>query len=164
MCLFFKFLYWLFPFRDFRVFILRAHMDRCQLCRGEYEIDELIQEALNPPGWIKDEPSLWPGVDRRIGKGMAGKTSGEKKAKIFRKWAWVTASLVLAAAVLLVVWSRKNGGRYSPSEEAAINQNIPQVTIKRAELNGKKAASYVYQTPEISFIWFSEHEKNGDSQ
>ena len=48
-----------------------------------------------------------------------------------------------------------------PGEAEALMKETPRVVIEHAEINGKKARPYIYQTPEISYIWFSEAKNNG---
>ena len=161
MCLFFKFLFWLFPFRGFRALVLRIHIDLCSRCQEEYEIDSLTNDILTIPDWIKEEPSLWPQVKRRMVH--LGKITIKRKTPYLKtKWRWAAATLFIAAVVVLIVWTQQSRVKRIPFEKAAAVQGIPQVTIKHAKLNGKKATSYVYQTQKISFIWFSETDKTGD--
>ncbi len=162
MCLIFKFLFWLFPFRGFRALVLRIHIDHCSRCQEEYEIENLTKDILDVPDWIKAEPSLWPQVKRKMVHPGDEKTKKRKKPYFRTKWYWAGATLFIAAAVVLIVWNQKSSIKRFSFEEAVTSQEIPQVTIKHAELNGKKATSYVYQTQKISFIWFSETEKTGD--
>ena len=162
MCLFFKFLFWLFPFRSFRVLVLRIHIDHCSRCQEKYEIDSLTKDILTVPDWIEEEPSLWPQVNRKMVL-PGDKITKKRKTSYFKfKWYWAAASLFIAAAVVLIVWNQQSGVKEISFEEAAAAQKLPKVTIKNAEVNGKKATSYVYQTQKISFIWFSETGKTGD--
>jgi hypothetical protein len=43
-----------------------------------------------------------------------------------------------------------------PVEKAALVNEMSRVKITFAEIKGKKAIPYVYQTPTVSFIWFEE--------
>lgn len=162
MCLLFKFLFWLFPFRSFRALVLRIHIDRCSRCQEEYEIEDKTKDILTIPDWIKEEPSLWPRVNRKMIPVGDEKTKKLKKPYFKTKWYWAAATLFIAAAVVLIVWNQQSGKKRIAFEETAATQEIPQVTIKHAEVNGKKATSYVYQTQKISFIWFSETDKMGE--
>ncbi len=162
MCLFFKFLFWLFPFRGFRALVLRIHIDRCSRCQKEYEIEDLTKDILTVPDWIEKEPSLWPQVNRKMVTLGDEKTKKRKKPYSKTTWYWAAATLFIAAAVLLIVWNYQSEINRIPFEEVAVTQEFPQVTIKHAEVNGKKATSYVYQTQKISFIWFSETDKTGE--
>ncbi len=162
MCLFFKFLFWLVPFQGFRALVLRIHFDRCIRCQEEYEIEDLTKDILTVPDWINAEPSLWPQVKHKMIPMGDEKTKKRKKLHFKTKWYWAAATLFIAAAVVLIVWTQQNGNKRILFEEALVTQEIPQVTIRNAEVNGKKATSYVYQTQEISFIWFSETDKTGE--
>jgi len=162
MCLFFKFLFWLFPFRGFRALVLRIHIDLCSRCQEEYEIEDMTKDILVVPDWIKAEPSLWPQINRKMVPVGDEKTRKRKKPYFKTRWYWAAATLFIAAVVVLIVWNQQSGVKKISFEEAAATQKIPQVTIKHAEVNGKKATSYVYQTQKISFIWFSETDKTGD--
>ncbi len=162
MCLIFRLLFWLFPIRSIRAAILRIHIDLCCRCQQEYEIEDLTKDILTVPGWIKAEPSLWPQVKRKMVTSVEKTTVRRKKSYFMTKWQWAAATLFIAAALVLIVWARQSSVKRIPFEEAAAAQKIPQVTIRHAEVNGKKATSYVYQTQRISFIWFSETDKTGD--
>lgn len=162
MCLFFKFLFWLFPFRSFRALVLHIHIDLCSRCQEEYEIEDLTKDILAVPDWIEEEPSLWPQVNRKMVT-LGNEESRKRKKPHFKtRWYWAAATLFMAAAVVLIVWNQQSSVKRISFEEATATQEIPQVTIKHAEVNGKKATSYVYQTQKISFIWFSETDKTGD--
>ena len=162
MCLFFKFLFWLFPFRGFRALVLRIHIDKCGRCQREYEIENLMKDIMDVPDWIKAESSLWPQVKRKIVPSGDEKTRKRKNPNFKTKWHWAAATLLMAAAVVLIVWNQQPGVKRISFEEASATQKFPQVTIKHAEVNGKKATSFVFQTQKTSFIWFSETDKTGE--
>lgn len=162
MCLIFKFLFWLFPIRSVRAAILRIHIDLCSRCQEEYEIENTAKEIMAVPDWIKAEPSLWPQINRKMILSKDKKTRKRNKPNFNTKWFWATATLLIAAAVVLIVWTQQTVVKRFSFEEAVTTQGILPVTIKHAEVNGKTATSYVYQTQRISFIWFSETDKTGD--
>jgi len=122
----------------------------------------MTKDILDVPDWIKAEPSFWPQVKRKIVLPEEKITKKRKKPYFKTKWQWAAATLFIAAAVVWIVWNQQSGVKGISFEEAAATQKIPQVTIKNAEVNGRKATSYVYQTQKISFIWFSETEITGD--
>ena len=117
MCLFFKFLFWLFPFRGFRALVLRIHIDLCSRCQEEYEIDSLTKDMLDVPDWIKAEPSLWPQVNRKMVLPGDEKTKKRRKPYFKTQWYWAAATLFIAAAVVLIVWNQKGSIKRIPFKE-----------------------------------------------
>ena len=160
MCLFFKFLYWLLPVRGFRAAILRYHIDHCSRCQEECDIEDQTKDILAVPDWIKTEPSLWPQIKHEMARLEDKKQKSRKRPYFITKWQWATASLFLVILVAVLIWTQRRVVDSTVQVEVPIAQEVSQVSIKHAELNGKKATSYVYQTLKTSFIWFSETEKN----
>jgi hypothetical protein len=160
MCLIFKFLYWLFPIRGFRAAILKYHIDHCSCCQEKYDIEDQTKDILAVPDWIKTEPSLWPQVKQKMVLQEDKITRNPKRSFFTTKWQWATVALFFVAIVTWIIWNQQSDVKKIILDESESAQEITQVTIKHAELNGKNATSYVYQTQKISFIWFSETEKN----
>lgn len=157
MCKFFKFLYRLIPGRNFQFFLIKKHFSGCYRCQKEIEINDLLKEIIVIPEWIKAEKSLWPQIKPVL------YTPEEKVLKIkrkyevsfFKKWRWAIAGLALVIVMGLSLMVHQNFLKESLSKEK------PRIEITYAEIKGKKAKPYIYQTPNMSFIWFAKTKDNG---
>ena len=70
------------------------------------------------------------------------------------------AGFVFAAVIGLGLLIHQNFLKRTP-EESAVEIDTPRIIIKHAEIKGKKAKPYIYQTPYVSFIWFAETKNSG---
>jgi len=117
---------------------------------------------LAVPSWIAEDESIWPQIREKLYSQRKKSIKAEKTLKpfFFTRWKWVAVGLVLVVAVGVVLMVHTNIQRKSAEVEALMRET-PRVLIKHAEIEGKKARAYIYQTPEISFIWFTEAKNNG---
>lgn len=162
MCRLYKILYKLFPVKSFQSFLIEKHFSVCSSCQKETEIESQLKKALAAPSWIAKEESIWPHLREKLYSQRKKQFKAEKALKPFflTKWKWAAVGLVLVVAIGLILLVHINYQRKS-TEKEALFKDTPRVVIKHAEINGKKARAYLYQTPEISFIWFSEAKNNG---
>lgn len=157
MCNFFKFLYQLIPVKNFRSFLIKKHFSSCYRCQKEIEINNQLKEIIVIPEWIKEEKSLWPQIKPRL------YTPEEKVLKIkkkyefsfFKRWRWAMAGLALIIVMGLSLLIHQNFFKITSSKEKS------GIEITYAEIKGKKAKPYIYQTPTMSYIWFAEAKNNG---
>lgn len=161
MCKIYKILYAVLPIKKWKDALIRRHFERCPSCAEEVERISKAAEAFFRPDWIQDTTNLWPQIRDKI-------TSSEKRAErvppeIGRgrfwlgKWGWAGASaafLILGAIGFFIL---RHHDRSIPAPELAPLQApaalIPRVQVISAEIGGKRAKAYVYQTPAASFIW-----------
>jgi len=117
---------------------------------------------LAVPSWIAEDESIWPQIREKLYSQRKKSIKAEKTLKpfFFTRWKWVAVGLVLVVAVGVVLMVHTNIQRKSAEVEALMRET-PRVLIKHAEIEGKKARAYIYQTPEISFIWFTEAKNKG---
>jgi len=117
---------------------------------------------LAAPDWIAKEEIMWPQIKEKIDsqRKKSIKAGTAFQLFFFRKWKWAAVGLVLVVALGVVLMIQTNVQRKPPEAEALVKET-PRVVIEHAEIDGKKAKAYIYQTPEISFIWFSEAKDNG---
>jgi hypothetical protein len=162
MCRLCKLLYKFIPIKNFQSFLIEKHFSVCSSCQKETEIESQLKKVSTVPSWIAKEESIWPQIREKLYSQRKKTLKAEKKLKpsFIQKWKWAAVSLVLVIAVGVVLLVPINYQRKSAEEEALV-KDTPRVVIKHAEINGKKARAYLYQTPEISFIWFSEAKNNG---
>ncbi len=157
MCKFYKFLYWLIPVKRFQSFLIRKHFSGCDRCQREIEMDNRLKEMVIPD-WIRAEESLWPQIKPRLSIPEEKTFIKEKKdgSFSFKKWHWAMAGLALVCVMGLSFLIYQNFLKKPPAEEAALVNEMSRVKITYAEIKGKKAMPYIYQTPTVSFIWFAE--------
>jgi len=162
MCRLYKLLYKLFPVKSFQSFLIEKHFSVCSSCQKETEIESQLKNVLAVPNWIVQEEIMWPQIREKLysQRKKLFKTKKTLQPFFFAKWKWAVASLVFVVAFGVIIMIHINFQRKSAEEEALL-EDTPRVVIKHAEINGKKARPYIYQTPEISFIWFSEAKNNG---
>ena len=117
---------------------------------------------LADPDWIAKEESMWPQIREKIysQRKKSFKADTALKPFFFPRWRWAVVCLFFVVAVGVALMIQTNVQRKSPELEALVEET-PRVVIEHAEIDGKKARAYIYQTPEISFIWFSEAKNNG---
>ena len=162
MCRIYKLLYAIIPVKRFRSFLIESHFSVCPNCQRETEIESYPEDMLADPDWIAKEESMWPQIKEKIFSQRKKSFKAEKTLKPFflPKWKWAAVGLVLVIAVGAVLMIQTNFQKKSAEPEVLVKET-PRVTIEHAEIDGKKARAYIYQTPEISFIWFSEAKDNG---
>ena len=162
MCRLYNLLYTIFPVKRFRSFLIKKHFSACSSCQKESEIESQLKDMLAAPSWIAKEEIMWPQIREKLNSQRKKSFKTEKTPQPFfsTRWKWAAAGLVLVVAIGVVLLVITSVQRKSEEAEALVKET-PRVLIKHAEINGKKARPYIYQTPEISFIWFSEAKNNG---
>jgi len=162
MCRLYKLLYAIIPVKKFRSFLIKKHFSVCSNCQKELETESQLKEMLADPDWIAKEESMWPQIREKIysQRKKSFKADTALKPFFFPRWRWAVVCLFFVVAVGVALMIQTNVQRKSPEPEALVEET-PRVVIEHAEIDGKKARAYIYQTPEISFIWFSEAKNNG---
>jgi hypothetical protein len=164
MCKLMRLLFIAIPFHSFRDFLIGNHLSNCPRCQKEWELDQETVKSFAMPDWIKKESSLWPRIQAKI------KRSGQEKilsrkgkaTSRFLRWQWAVTSLALFIFVGLILVINKVGLRPRSITEISLASKNPQVNIIRAEIQGKKAKTFIYQTKENLFIWFDELNQEED--
>lgn len=162
MCRLYKLLYKLFPVKSFQSFLIKKHFSICSSCQKETEIESQLKNVLATPCWIAKEESIWPQIREKLYSQRKKTLKADRAFQPFflKKWKWAAVGLVLVVSIGVVLLVHTNLKRESAGAEALL-EDTPRIVIKHAEIEGKKARAYIYQTPEISFIWFSEIKNNG---
>lgn len=162
MCKLYKLLYHLFPFKSLQSFLIEKHFAVCSHCQKDIEIEGQLKNILAIPSWIEKEESVWPEIKERIYSQRKESFKADKTPVLFflKKWKWAAVGLILVVALGLILMVQINYQRKSDEAEIFAKET-PRVVIKHAKIKGKKARPYIYQTPEISFIWFSEAKNDG---
>lgn len=162
MCKLGKFLYWLTPAKNFQAYLIKKHISRCLECQKEIEeADNRIKEISIIPNWAKAEKNLWPQIKQTIlsQEETALRTKRKHGFSLIRKWHWAVACLLLVAVIGLSLLIHQNFLRKTSLEEMYFTKENPRVKIKYAEIKGKAARPYIYQTPTTCFVWFGENNK-----
>jgi hypothetical protein len=176
MCRLFKILVAAVPFRSWKSAIVRRHLGRCERCAEALKAgDRAIASALKPD-WIAGGPSLWPGVQEKIDAAefssrlpeALSQTHLRRSLRIARRWA-LAASISACLAAVVIVWvvvgrpdRRPWGAGLTPSgRPVVVPASAPRVQIISAEVGGKRAKTYIYQTPKGSFIWIAPQKEIG---
>ncbi len=169
MCKIHRLMAVIIPSRRMReVFVVRQ-IERCPRCREcENLNDPRISDFLNP-GWIRENADLWPGIRSRL---LSDETKPRETGhaerhslSLVRKWGWPIFVTGLAASCVLVLIGLRFFEK-TPSPPAVFLMAHPadieaRVQVLDTEFEGKRAKSYIYQTPTASFIWIAPSKKNG---
>lgn len=163
MCRLLRLLYHIIPIKKLQAFLILKHFDRCPSCREKASADAELERLLSVPSWVEEEQSLWPDIKTGILKEEESRSFHEKKARPFRvmMMKWAAAGLLLAVVFALNFWLHKDfAGSQTPADSEGV-KNISKISIKYAEVNGKKAKPFIYRTSNTSFVWFSKINGNG---
>jgi hypothetical protein len=164
MCKFIAFLYGLIPLQGFRAFLIKRHIANCSICEKEPAIETLLQEKLRIPEWIESEQSLWPKIKEKVLSPEPLPSAHRQKVLRFMapRWQWALAGLALLLVVGINILIERDLDPQRLQEEFIATATIPTVIITHAEIKGKKAKPFIYQTHEKCFIWFEESKSEGD--
>lgn len=170
MCKIYKILYAAIPVKKWKSALIRRHFERCPRCAEEIIFKDHVVRAFFKPDWIQETPNFWPQIRTRI-------ISHENQPETFRpgispwqlrarRW-----SLAAAAAAFLIIGAigffllRQPDHKISGPESSLpkdLIAAVPRVQVISAELGGKRAKAYIYQTPTASFIWIAPSKEPGE--
>jgi hypothetical protein len=169
MCKIYKFLYAAIPIRKWESALIRRHFERCPRCAEEIIFKDHAASAIFEPDWIRETPNLWPQIRTKI-------ISFESRPETFRPeisprqlrargWRWAAT----AAAFLIVgttgFFILRQYSHKTPGSESSLPKDLiaaaPRVQVISADLGGKRAKAYIYQTPTASFIWIAPSKETG---
>lgn len=164
MCKIIAFLYGLIPIQGFRAFLVKKHFAKCPACQKEWAIETILVEKFQTPGWIESEQSLWPQIRKKIYALEIPPSTPRQKARQFLipRWQWALAGLALLVLVGINLLIERDFHQNALQGEFIATSTTPRIIITHAEINGKKAKPFVYQTQEGFFIWFEESKPEGD--
>lgn len=159
MCKLIRFLYTTIPFHGFRDYLIQNHLEDCPQCQRKWAIARDIEDFFAMPEWIKKESSLWPRIQEKIKRKRVEQEqapSGKKEIFFFPRWRWALAGLALFILVGMIFLIDKT--MIQPPIETRISFALknPQIKIIHAEIQGKKAKPFIYQTTDKLYIWFDE--------
>jgi len=169
MCKIYKILYAVIPIKKWKSALIRRHFERCPRCAEEIIFKDHVVRAFFKPDWIQEASDQWPQIRPRIishevqfQRFRPGITASQLRA---RRWKWVaTAAAFLIVGTtgffILRQYSHKTPGPES-SLPKELSVAVPRVQMISAELGGKRAKAYIYQTPTASFIWIAPSQETG---
>ncbi len=160
MCKFITFLFDLIPIPRFRSYLIKTHLAKCSFCQKELVPDSVLEEKFKIPIWIQSEQSLWPQISDKIFTCEDLPHEHRPRALPFSvpRWQWALVVLALVVLVGINLLIERDIGRRSIQGEISVSSTTPRIIITRAEIKGKKAKPFIYQTKERFFIWFEEPE------
>jgi hypothetical protein len=165
MCKLIRFFYLLIPVHGFRAFLIQKHISSCSVCEKEWGMDMSAQEAFIKPEWIALERSFWPHIQKRIlaGEREETRSMAREKTSLSPRWQWALASGLVLIVLLGISFVLDIGlfRKTSKAEVSSVSKN-PRVDIIYAEIHGKRAKPFIYQTQENLFIWFDELNREDD--
>jgi hypothetical protein len=133
-------------------------------------LENAVREFLTP-AWTRDNPGFEANIRRRQDRaesaratewtGTTGRGTGFKPR--LRLQVAIGAALLFLAVGGWMLFRNRDGGPSSsgPSAPGAAPGFGPRVRVFSAELRGKPAKTYIYQTPKISFVWISPSKEIG---
>lgn len=156
-------MYSILPFKTIRSALIKKHFEVCEDCQEIIQPEKPLNEVEAIKAWAQKEKSLWPEIildfkKLKHAKPAPDKTSIFHPRKIWR-WALVCLVIIVASGIGLLI--NENFFKEASIEETLLEEDNPRVDIEYAEIKGKKAIPYIYQTPNISYIWLSETKKSG---
>jgi len=170
MCKIHKLIAAIIPLARMREAFVVRQIQRCPRCRESENLnDPRVTDFLNPL-WIRQSDDLWPQVwDRICSEERAPQEIeqfGSLSPHFIPRWAWPVAVACFAGLCILAIVSLKHSETVSNQPSAILPMKSlnmqPRVLVLDAELNGKRAKPYIYQTPTGSFIWIVPSKENGD--
>ena len=162
MCKLYRILYKLIPIKAFQSYLIKNHFSVCPQCGEAAGIDDLGIEKLLCPENFRDSQSLWPHIEPKLQPVKTDQMSLEDRSStFFRKWRWALAGICLAVVIGASALFYRNIQKKAYSDAGDRFPEEARIEIANAEVYGKKARSFIYQTSSASFIWFSENQDNG---
>jgi hypothetical protein len=157
-------LYDLVPIQGFRAYLIKKHLAKCPVGQRDLDIETLLKEKFRIPGWIESEKSLWPHVREKIFAPETVPSASSERALRFTKpwWHWAVAGLALLVMAALNLLILRNFNHHPFQGESAVPPFTSTIIINHAEIKGRKAKPFIYQTHEACFIWFEESKSEGD--
>ncbi len=164
MCKLISFLYDLIPIRGFRAFLIKKHLIKCAICQNELSIEPLYEEKFKAPEWIESEQSLWPHIREKLSTQRIPSSPSlqNKKRFLIPRWQWALAGFILLVLVGIYLLIKQDFRQNALKGEFIATSTTPRIVIMHAEIEGKKAKPFVYQTQERFFVWFEKSKPEGD--
>jgi hypothetical protein len=168
MCRLIRFLYALVRWKKFRAFLIRKHMESCPLCSDAPPVgpgDRVWTNVIRPPDWIRAEGSMWPEIQKRMREGSAAASARAPSlppviaSRHHFLGSLIPAAAGLAAVAVLGVLAWRAAHRVPGAAEAGIGRQ--RVEVLSAEVEGRKARPFIFQTKDTSYIWFSQTPDEG---
>lgn len=163
MCKIYRILYVMIPVKKWKSLLIRRHFERCPDCAGESDLRSDVVRLFFKPDWLEETSSVWPAVRRRI---VSEENEFEKiRSKSFPsslrlpRWAFAAAGATLFVLGTIGFFLLRHHDLKILGPESLLPKNpavsIPRVQVISVELAGKRAKTYIFQTPTATFIWIA---------
>jgi anti-sigma factor RsiW len=144
LCKFVNFWFSLFPVKPWQDFLVRAHIHKCPACQDRLASLDEVKALLMHESDVRSSRDLWPDIKSAI---MKRKTEKRAFFSVYRKWAFVAASLmaVLVAGFLFYTILVQNGKLIEQEEGARFQINYIRV-------GDEPATPFLYQPKDSDMI------------
>jgi hypothetical protein len=164
MCKLIRFLYLTIPLHGFRDFLIQKHLADCPRCQKDWTFAPDLEKSFAMPVWINKESSLWPHIKQKLQRMEQAPKASRKHRPSFllHRWQWATTGLALIMLVGVILVVERTKIQSPAGVETTLTLKNPQIKIIHAEIQGKKAKTFIFQTTENLFIWFDEIDQEED--
>jgi len=142
----------------------------------EEKILQTAAELFRPP-WLRDEPSLWPRVQKAMAAPAAGERSAPREYRIrafssfgpasASPWKWSAAALGIGLMIfgLALVGLRSRILRPEVGATPALAAGLgPRIEILSSVLAGSPAKAFLFQTEGTSYVWLAPEKGKGKAK
>jgi hypothetical protein len=131
-------------------------------------VDLKVQGIFARPDWVNKETSLWQQVNEKIASQETQKPQFKLKESrttmTLRRWSWAAGAVVLIIIGISIL-SHKHSQRNVAWKAEALSHvqksENQKAGIVVAEVGGRTATAYIYQTRIATYIWFAPAKKAG---
>jgi len=149
-----EFIYRIFPFRSWKGWLLRHHMEGCPGCRKRLVSREEARLLLVQADEVGDLNRLWPSIKERLGekakKDEKNLSSKPAMAKMWRLAAAAVAILLIAAGVNF--WLLRKPRPDTPLQGGPISAETEQVQIHYVKIDNEPAQTFIFQPRDSNII------------
>lgn len=160
-CRIVKFLFTVLPFRRWRGFLIRRHIERCVGCGEELASRSEVRAVLVQTGDFENRESLWPRISRELGEKESPETDSPRVPRREWKWAFGAAALFVIAVMGLLFLREADILKIQPFVE----KQAIRFELKYVRIGGETANAFVYQpkNSDVIIVWAGKSDQGGHS-
>ena len=145
-CKFIDFLFSVLPIKRWQDFLVRRHIQDCEVCQSKLVNSEDVRRLFVPENGIEKLEGVWPAIKLRQAK------KREETLLTQRRWRWAIATAFLLVIVVSAVWLYL---AFGPGKESPEQLFIEQFQINLIEIDNEPAQAFVYHPRDSKtyFIW-----------